>query len=96
MTVLTSQEIEEQFGITADQLDMWESDVCNGIFHGEPRGEVIVGRPLLFGQEMKQVGFKEPISIINAIDKRANQLGMRRSDYLRYLVEEDLKIAGIA
>lgn len=45
---------------------------------------------------MRQVGFKEPLRKVNAIDRRANQLGMKRSEYLRYLVDRDLEVAGIA
>ncbi len=63
--------------------------------HGEPRGEVVVGRPLKFGEEMRQVGFKEPIRKIELIDRRASQLGLKRSDYLRQLVDRDLDAAGI-
>ena len=50
----------------------------------------------MFDEEMKQVGFKEPMSKILLIDIRAAQLGMKRSEYLRHLVDEDLKLAGIA
>lgn len=40
--------------------------------------------------------FKEARGRVRAIDARAAQLGMRRSDYLRQLVENDLECAGIA
>lgn len=54
-----------------------------------------VGRPLMFEEEMAQVGFKEPLSMIAAIDERAKQLGVSRSDYLRSLVANDLAEAGL-
>lgn len=92
----TKTEILEQFGVTEGELDRLEDDAARGMLHGEPRGEVVVGRPPLFGERMRQVGFKEPEPKIVAIDKRAKQLGMQRSDYLRFLVDEDLKLAGIA
>lgn len=95
MAVKTAKEIEEQFGITGRQLDEWEQDASNGILHGKPRGEIVMSRPLMFGQEMLQVGFKEPPSKVEAIDRRAAQLGMRRSDCLRSLVDTDLKLAGL-
>lgn len=44
----------------------------------------------------RQVGFKEPETMVAAIDERAASLGMKRSDYLRHLVDEDLKAAGLA
>ena len=50
---------------------------------------------MLFGEETKQVGFREPVSTIEKIDRRARQLGMKRSDYLRHLVDMDLVAAGI-
>ena len=102
MAVLTAEEVEERFGLTPEQLDKLEADATAGIYHGEPVGPVFYapgygpGRPLMFDEEMKQVGFKEPVSRINQIDARAAQLGMKRSEYLRHLVEEDLKLAGIA
>lgn len=94
MEVITSKEAEKKFGITDEQIDTWEADLAAGKFHGEPH-EIIVGRPLMFGEEMKHVGFKEPVRKVAAIDRRAAQLGMKRSDYLRGLVDEDLRTAGI-
>ena len=96
MKIMTDKEIEATFGISAEQMDSWEEDLEKGVFHGEPRGKVVVGRPLKFNEAMKQVGFKETLGKIAAIDRRAEQLGMRRSDYLRHLVDEDLAAAGIA
>ena len=93
--VMTSKEIEAEFGIPADQLEQWADDAEKGVYHGEPRGEVVRGRPLMFGEETRQVGFKEPLRKIELIDLRASQLGMRRSDYLRHLVDQDLEAAGI-
>ncbi|MBQ9069149.1 MAG: hypothetical protein IJ131_08835 [Eggerthellaceae bacterium] len=94
--VMTSKEIESKFGIPSGQIEQWAEDAEKGVYHGEPRGEVVRGRPLLFGEETRQVGFKEPLQKVKLIDRRASQLGMRRSDYLRHLVDEDLRIAGIA
>ena len=95
MAVMTAREIEEKFGITEEQLDTWEKDASEGILQGEPRGEVVIGRPLMFGEPTRQVGFKEPLGKVKAIDQRANMLGMRRSDYLRSLVDADLELAGM-
>ena len=94
--VMASKEIEAEFGISAEQLGRWADDAEKGIYHGEPRGEVLRGRPLMFGEETRQVGFKEPLHKVELIDRRASQLGMKRSDYLRHLVDRDLELAGIA
>ena len=95
MIVMTSKEIEEKYGMAAAELDALSTDAERGILHGEPR-ETVVGRPLKFGEQMRQVGFKEPARKAAAIDMRAEQLGMRRSGYLRHLVEQDFALAGIA
>ena len=95
MIVMTSKEIEAKYGMTVAELDVLSEDAEKGILHGEIR-ETLAGRPLMFGEEMKQVGFKEPVRKVAAIDARAKQLGMKRSDYLRQLVDRDLQAAGIA
>lgn len=94
--VMTSKKLQEQFGVDPEEIDRLEEDASKGILHGEPMGPVMYGRPLKFGEEMKQVGFKEPLSTIDAIDERAKSLGLKRSDYLRKLVADDLASAGIA
>ncbi len=56
----------------------------------------IVGRPLKFGEHLRLVGFKETEQKIERMDKRADSLGMKRSDYLRWLVDKDLAAADVA
>lgn len=86
----SAAELEKLFEVTAEEIDKWASDAENGIYPGAPKGEIIVGRPLLFGQALKPVTFKETEAKIAAIDKRAKSLQMSRSDYLRHLVDQDL------
>lgn len=101
MKVLTPEEVEEKFGYTPEKLDEMENEATEGIFHGEPSGPVVYapgygpGRPLMFGEEMKQIGFKETLYRIMQIDARARQLEMTRSEYMRHLVDEDLHKAGL-
>lgn len=92
-SVMSDRELQERFGLSSQKLAAWEADASRGVFHGEPRGEVVAGRPLKFGEEMAQVGFKETVSKIEAINRRASALGMSRSDYLRQLVDRDLASA---
>lgn len=92
--VMTSKEVEKRYGLSAELIDSWAGDAENGVFHGNPR-KVVRGRPMMFGEETRQVGFKEPLSMVEKIDARAGQLGMKRSDYLRHLVDQDLQAAGI-
>ncbi|MDM8289181.1 hypothetical protein QUW41_07675 [Slackia piriformis] len=54
MKVMDAREIEKRFGITDEQLDAWEKDASEGILHGEPCGEVVVGKQLKFGEEMQR------------------------------------------
>ena len=96
MKKMTAQEVEETYGTPASEWDQLEEDAMEGRFVGEPRGEVITGRPLLLDEEMRQVSFKEPVSTVAAIDKRASQLDLKRSEYLRRLVAADLAEAGLA
>ena len=93
----SAKELEAMFGVTDEQLSQWERAATNGRLPGDPAGPVTQGpgRPLMFDEEMKQVGFKEPSSTIALIDIRAARLGMKRSEYLRHLVSEDLKAAGL-
>lgn len=91
----SAKELEDLFGVTAEQIEEWDEMMVGGELPGEPVGEVMVGRPLLFGVELKSVGFKETEEKIVAIDKRADSLGMKRSDYLRWLVDKDLASAAV-
>lgn len=90
--VMSPEQINKEFSISPAQLDSWEADATAGILHGEPRG-LVVGRPLKFGEEMAQVGFKETLTKIEQINQRAQSLGMSRSEYLRHLVNQDLATA---
>lgn len=84
------EEINKKFDVTEEQLDEWAEACERGEYPGEPTGEIVVGRPLLFGEEMKPVTFKATASKIAAINARAAELDMSRSDYLRFLVDKDL------
>lgn len=46
---MAGRTIRERFGVTDEQLDSWEIDTSHGVFHGELRGGVVAGRPLMFG-----------------------------------------------
>jgi len=92
----TDKEIEEMFGLTREDIEELAAPWEAGEIPGVPVGEVIVGRPLKFGEHLKLVGFKETEQKIERMDKRADSLGMKRSDYLRWLVDRDIAAAGIA
>ena len=88
--MMNREEINRKFGVTEEQLDAWAEACERGEYPGKPTGEVTVGRPLMFGEEMKPVTFKETETKIAAINARAAELDLSRSDYLRQLVDRDL------
>ena len=79
--------------ITDEQLDEWAEACERGEYPGKPTGEILVGRPLMFGEELKPVTFKVTESKVAAINARAADLDLSRSDYLRMLVDRDLASA---
>lgn len=89
----TAKELEKRLGVTAEQIEAWAEACERGDYPGTPTGDIVMGRPLRFGTELKPVTFKEPEAVIAAIDKRAASLEMSRSDYLRSLVRQDLATA---
>ncbi len=93
MTKKAAAELEEMFGVTAQQITAWDEAAAEGNFPGEPVGETIRGRPLKFGEPLKFVGFRDTESGVRAMDERAAALGLSRSDYLRSLVHKDLALA---
>jgi hypothetical protein len=81
------------FGVSSEEIERLAAPWEAGEVVGKPSGEIIVGRPLKFGEELRPIGFKETAHKIDAIDRRAAALGMKRSDYLRWVVDKDLATA---
>ena len=79
-----------------ERLEEWDDMLVRGEIPGVSVGEVVVGRPLKFGEHLRLVGFKETEQKIERMDKRADSLGMKRSDYLRWLVDKDLASVDVA
>lgn len=93
----TAQELEKAFGITPERIEAIDEDASKGILAGQAISTATgPGRPPLANGPLQQVAFKEPAQTVRAIDERAGQLGLRRSDYLRQLVENDLRCVGLA
>ncbi len=92
----TARELEKMFDITPDEIAKIDSDALKGKLQGRAIKTVTgPGRPPIYDEPMRQVTFKEPDHRLKAIDRRAEQLGLRRSDYLRQLVENDLECSGM-
>lgn len=93
----TTRELERAFGISQNRIEEIDKDACNGVLSGEAKSTVTgPGRPPLSNGPLQQITFKEPAETVEAIDERARRLGLRRSDYLRQLVENDLHCVGLA
>ena len=94
---MDTKELERMFNVTSEEIEKWDEEACNGILPGKSRGDVIVGpgRPKVFWEKTQQIGFREPESKARIISKRANSLGIKRSEYLRRLVDEDLRKVGM-
>lgn len=84
------QKISELLGMTEEELNTEAEAFERGNWDRSQYGKPGVGRPSAFGEAMRPVTFKEPLSVIAAIDERAAQMGASRSDYLRDLVAKDL------
>ena len=93
---MSPKEIEDYFGVTQEQIEEWDDMLVRGEIPGVSVGEVVVGRPLKFGEHLRRVGVKETEQKIERMDKRADSLGMKRSDYLRWLVDKDLASVDVA
>lgn len=81
--------------LTDEMIDRMAEACERGEYPGKPTGEILVGRPLMFGEEMRPVTFKVPIAKAEQIGARAAELHLSRSDYLRMLVDQDLAAAGV-
>ena len=94
---MNTNKLEQMFDVSAQEIEKWDADACKGILPGKSKGDVVYGpgRPAMFGEETKQVAFREPVSKVNIISKRAKNLGVKRSDYLRDLVDADLRSVGM-
>ena len=79
--------------ISDEQIEEWAEACERGEYPGKPSGEILVGRPLMFDEEMRPVTFKLPLSKVQAVNERAAELDLSRSDYLRQLVDRDLEKA---
>ena len=93
----TAEELERMFGMAPERITEIDGDAEKGVLHGKAVETVTgAGRPPMFDEPMRQVTFKAAGGKVEAMDRRARQLGMRRSDYLRQLVENDLRCTGMA
>ena len=87
---MNREELNDRFEVTEEQINAWAEACERGDYPGVPVGEVMVGRPRKFGEDMQPITFKETESKIILINARAADLDISRSDYLRMLIDQDL------
>ena len=94
---MKTKELEKMFNVKHEEIEKWDEEATHGVLPGVSSGKVVFGpgRPQMFGEDTKQIGFREPASKASKISARASSLGLRRSDYLRHLVDEDLRKVGM-
>lgn len=90
--MMEREKLNELLGMTEEELDEMAKPFEEGTWDPSQFGEIRAGRPSLFDEPMRPVTFKEPQSVIKAIDSRAAERGLSRSDYLRDLVAKDLAL----
>lgn len=74
--------------VTEDMIEKWAEAFERGDW---PEGRtILVGRPRLAAEEVRQVTFRLPVSTIAQLDERASKVGETRSDILRAAVDEYL------
>ena len=90
MSDKNTKDLEKKFGISSERISEIDEMMTRGEMPGIQAGPVVMGRPRIFGEHMRTIAFKETDSKVEEIDRRAKRLGMKRSDYLRALVDRDL------
>ncbi|MBQ9069375.1 MAG: hypothetical protein IJ131_10045 [Eggerthellaceae bacterium] len=87
-------------GVTTKNGTYLSDETLEEIAQAFERGEwpegttrILRGRPLILGEELQSVTYRDAKSKVAAMDKRAASLHMSRSDYLRDLVSKDLATA---
>ena len=79
---MNKQDTLNKFGVTDEQLNAWETDASHGVLHGEPRGEVVMGRPREFAEPLRAITVTLPVSMVQSIDARSKN----RSEFVRRAV----------
>ena len=64
---MSPKEIEDYFGVTQEQIEEWDDMLVRGEIPGVSVGEVVVGRPLKFGEHLRQDAGGVPVG-----DRRAH------------------------
>lgn len=78
--------------LTDELLDEMAKEYEAGTWEG-PLGEVVMGRPRLFDEELETVSFRLPKSRVDALEAAAKRRGETKSDLFREAVDRFLEEA---
>ena len=74
--------------LTDEMLDKRAEEYEDGTWSGH--GEVAMGRPRLYDEDMGTVSFRLPCSRIRAVEAAAKQQGESKSDFFRRAIDREL------
>jgi hypothetical protein len=77
--------------ITDEMLDKMAEEYENGTWSGH--GEITMGRPKLYDEDMETVSFRLPKSRIQAIEAVAKRRNESKSDFFREAIDKALLTA---
>ena len=89
---MTNDEIMQEFGVTEAKLDADAREYEDGTWSGDS-GNVVMGRPRLYDEDMETVSFRLPISRIRAIDSVTKRTGQKKSEFFRDAIDAALLAA---
>ena len=74
--------------LTDEMLDKRAEEYEDGTWSGH--GEVAMGRPRLYDEDMGTVSFRLPCSRIRAVEAAAKRQGESKSDFFRRAIDREL------
>lgn len=74
--------------LTDEMLDKRAEEYEGGTWSGH--GEVAMGRPRLYDEDMGTVSFRLPCSRIRAVEAAAKRQGESKSDFFRRAIDREL------
>jgi hypothetical protein len=74
--------------ITDEMFDKMAEEYEKGTWSGH--GEIIMGRPKIYDEDLETISFRLPKSRVNAIEAITARIGKTRSEFLREAVDRAL------
>ena len=89
---MNRSEINKRLGLSEEEMDAIGNSYENDEWDASSFNKVYVGRPSLGDSVTKTVTFKLPAQELFEVETKASNLGLSRSQYLRNLIAQDLKL----